>query len=65
MPAARLFWIDLAWTSSGTALAISTALPMDLPVGPDYVLGPGDGLNIDFLAASRSGFGEWSTARAW
>jgi len=22
-------------------------LPMDLPVGPDYVLGPGDGLNID------------------
>ncbi|MFB3814979.1 MAG: SLBB domain-containing protein [Terriglobales bacterium] len=22
-------------------------LPMDLPVGPDYILGPGDGLNID------------------
>jgi protein involved in polysaccharide export with SLBB domain len=22
-------------------------LPMDLPVGPEYVLGPGDGLNID------------------
>ena len=22
-------------------------LPMDLPVGPDYVLGPGDGVNID------------------
>jgi protein involved in polysaccharide export with SLBB domain len=22
-------------------------LPMDLPVGPDYVVGPGDGLNID------------------
>ncbi len=22
------------------------SLPMDLPVGPDYVLGPGDGLNI-------------------
>ena len=22
-------------------------LPMDLPVGPDYVLGPGDGLNIE------------------
>ncbi len=22
-------------------------LPMDLPAGPDYVLGPGDGLNID------------------
>ncbi len=25
----------------------SDRLPMDLPVGPDYVLGPGDGLNID------------------
>ncbi|HEY2544755.1 MAG TPA: SLBB domain-containing protein [Candidatus Acidoferrum sp.] len=23
------------------------ALPMDLPVGPDYVVGPGDGLSID------------------
>jgi protein involved in polysaccharide export with SLBB domain len=23
------------------------SLPMDMPVGPDYVLGPGDGLNID------------------
>jgi protein involved in polysaccharide export with SLBB domain len=22
-------------------------LPMDMPVGPDYVLGPGDGVNID------------------
>jgi protein involved in polysaccharide export with SLBB domain len=26
-------------------------LPMDLPVGPDYVLGPGDGLNIDLWGA--------------
>jgi protein involved in polysaccharide export with SLBB domain len=26
----------------------STALPMDLPAGPDYVVGPGDGLAIDF-----------------
>jgi protein involved in polysaccharide export with SLBB domain len=25
----------------------SEALPMDLPVGPDYVVGPGDGLAID------------------
>lgn len=25
----------------------SNAIPMDLPVGPDYVLGPGDGLAID------------------
>jgi polysaccharide biosynthesis/export protein len=24
-----------------------SALPMDLPVGPDYVVGPGDGLSID------------------
>jgi protein involved in polysaccharide export with SLBB domain len=23
------------------------AIPMDLPVGPDYVIGPGDGLSID------------------
>ena len=28
--------------------AVNTgALPMDLPVGPDYVVGPGDGLSID------------------
>ena len=27
------------------------ALPMDLPVGPDYVLGPGDGLNIDLFGS--------------
>jgi polysaccharide biosynthesis/export protein len=27
--------------------ANSGALPMDLPVGPDYVVGPGDGLSID------------------
>jgi len=26
-------------------------LPMDLPVGPDYVLGPGDGLNIDLFGS--------------
>lgn len=26
----------------------SAALPMDLPAGPDYVVGPGDGLAIDF-----------------
>ena len=25
----------------------SAAMPMDLPVGPDYVVGPGDGLAID------------------
>ncbi|MGB9465163.1 MAG: SLBB domain-containing protein [Candidatus Acidiferrum sp.] len=27
--------------------ASTSALPMDLPVGPDYVVGPGDGLSID------------------
>jgi len=26
-------------------------LPMDIPVGPDYVLGPGDGLNIELWGA--------------
>lgn len=26
-------------------------LPMDLPVGPEYVLGPGDGLNIDLFGS--------------
>ena len=26
-------------------------LPMDLPVGPDYVIGPGDGLNIELSGA--------------
>ena len=28
-------------------VANTGALPMDLPVGPDYVVGPGDGLSID------------------
>lgn len=28
-------------------LPLSTRIPMDLPAGPDYVLGPGDGLTID------------------
>jgi protein involved in polysaccharide export with SLBB domain len=26
-------------------------LPMDMPVGPEYVLGPGDGLNIDLFGS--------------
>jgi len=26
-------------------------LPMDMPAGPDYVLGPGDGLNIDLFGS--------------
>ena len=27
-------------------------LPMDVPAGPDYVLGPGDGLNIELYGRS-------------
>jgi protein involved in polysaccharide export with SLBB domain len=30
----------------------SDQLPMDLPVGPDYVVGPGDGLNIDLFGSA-------------
>jgi protein involved in polysaccharide export with SLBB domain len=30
-----------------TGTGNSEELPMDLPVGPDYVVGPGDGLSID------------------
>jgi len=26
----------------------SQLIPMDLPVGPDYIVGPGDGLSVDF-----------------
>ena len=28
-------------------IPLSTGLPMDIPAGPDYVLGPGDGITID------------------
>ncbi len=28
-------------------IPLSSGIPMDLPAGPDYVLGPGDGLTID------------------
>jgi len=31
-------------------------LPMDLPAGPDYVLGPGDGLNIDLWGSVSQRF---------
>jgi protein involved in polysaccharide export with SLBB domain len=37
------FGVDIL--TSGTRE--SSAIPMDLPVGPDYVVGPGDGLAID------------------
>ena len=41
-PAER-FGLEVFHTSSNDPQAI----PMDLPVGPDYVIGPGDGLEID------------------
>ncbi len=29
------------------SMPASTGIPMDLPAGPDYIIGPGDGLTID------------------
>jgi len=37
----------LARTSFAMERCNADVLPMDLPVGPDYVLGPGDSLSID------------------
>ncbi len=37
------FGIDIFRNGTGNA----DTVPIDLPAGPDYVLGPGDGLNID------------------
>jgi protein involved in polysaccharide export with SLBB domain len=42
LPLAR-FGAEVFRTGTGNA----DSLPMDLPVGPDYVLGPGDNLNIE------------------
>jgi len=42
-PALSRFGADVFENGTGN----TDQLPMDLPVGPDYVLGPGDGLNID------------------
>jgi polysaccharide biosynthesis/export protein len=39
----RRFGLDIFENGTGNL----DQLPMDLPAGPDYVLGPGDGLNID------------------
>lgn len=39
----RRFGLDIFENGSGNF----DQLPMDLPAGPDYVLGPGDGVNID------------------
>ena len=38
--------------------------PMDMPAGPDYVLGPGDNLTINTGEASPSGLPVWWTAKA-
>jgi protein involved in polysaccharide export with SLBB domain len=32
---------------SGSAMPLGTAVPLDVPLGPDYVLGPGDELSIN------------------
>lgn len=39
----KRFGMDIFETGTGNF----DQLPMDLPAGPEYVLGPGDGLNID------------------
>lgn len=39
----RRFGMDIFRNGTGNA----DTIPIDLPAGPDYVLGPGDGLNID------------------
>ncbi len=39
----RRFGLDIFENGTGNL----DQLPMDLPAGPDYVLGPGDGVNID------------------
>jgi protein involved in polysaccharide export with SLBB domain len=42
-PALERFGMDVFRNGTGNF----DQLPMDMPVGPDYVLGPGDGLSID------------------
>ena len=42
-PVARRFGLEVFQNGTGNF----DRLPMDVPVGPDYVLGPGDGLNIE------------------
>jgi hypothetical protein len=49
---ARRFGIDVFQHHSQN----SQNIPMDLPVGPEYVVGPGDSLSIDLWAASRNDF---------
>ena len=42
-PVPRRFGLDVFQNGSGNY----DMLPMDMPVGPDYVVGPGDGLSIE------------------
>jgi protein involved in polysaccharide export with SLBB domain len=46
-PALQQFGMDVFRNGTGN----TDELPLDLPVGPDYVLGPGDGLNIELWGA--------------
>src|SRR2546422_287350 len=46
-PTLERFGTDIFRNGTGN----SEQLPMDLPAGPDYVLGPGDGLNIDLFGS--------------
>jgi protein involved in polysaccharide export with SLBB domain len=47
-PDLRRFGMDVFENTSSEA---TSQLPMDLPVGPEYVVGPGDGLAIDLWGA--------------
>ena len=44
----KRFGLDIFETGTGNL----NQLPMDLPAGPDYVLGPGDAVNIDFWGSA-------------
>jgi protein involved in polysaccharide export with SLBB domain len=46
-PVLERFGMDIFQNGTGN----TNNLPMDLPVGPDYVLGPGDGLSIELWGA--------------
>jgi polysaccharide export outer membrane protein len=46
-PVLDRFGIDLFENGTGNF----DDLPMDMPVGPEYVLGPGDDLNVDFTGS--------------
>jgi protein involved in polysaccharide export with SLBB domain len=41
-------------TGTGTGIGTPTQLPMDLPAGPDYVLGPGDSLILNMWGGRSS-----------